>query len=68
MKNENRGLTAILDAMEDGMYIISQDYTIDFMNKSMVRDFGRMGIGEKCYQVINRSDEICPQCQAVGGF
>jgi two-component system NtrC family sensor kinase len=68
MKNENRGLTAILDAMEDGMYIISQDYTIDFMNKSMVRDFGRMGIGEKCYQVINRSDEICPQCQAVEVF
>jgi two-component system NtrC family sensor kinase len=67
MKNEIKGLTAILDAMEDGMYIISQDYTIDFMNKSMVRDFG-MGIGEKCYQVINHSDTICSQCHVSEVF
>ncbi len=63
MKKEIRGLTAILDAMQDGIYIIGQDYTVDFMNKSMVRGF-EMGIGKKCYQVINRSDEICPQCRA----
>lgn len=67
MKNEIRGLTAILDAMDDGMYIISQDYTIDFMNKAMIRNFG-MGIGKKCYQVINRSDEICPHCRAAEVF
>jgi sensor histidine kinase regulating citrate/malate metabolism len=38
MKNEIskiRELTAILDAMEDGMYIISDNYTIDFMNKAI---------------------------------
>jgi two-component system NtrC family sensor kinase len=67
MKKQIRGLTAILDAMEDGIYISSQDYTIDFMNKPLVRDFD-MGIGKKCYQVLNRSEKICSQCRAQEVF
>jgi two-component system NtrC family sensor kinase len=67
MKKQIRGLTAILDAMEDGIYISNQDYTIDFMNKPLVRDFD-MGIGKKCYQVLNRSEKICSQCRAQEVF
>ena len=67
MKGEIRGLTAILEAMEDGIYIIKQDYTIDFMNRAMIRVFGD-GIGKKCYQVINRSEETCPWCRAEEVF
>jgi two-component system NtrC family sensor kinase len=67
MKSEIHGLPTILEGMEDGIYIIRQDYTIDFMNKAMIRVFGD-GIGKKCYQVINRSGEICPWCRAKEVF
>jgi len=60
---KSQRLISILDAIEDGIYIIDADYTLEFMNKAMVRDFGE-GVGKKCHQVINNSDEICPWCRA----
>ncbi|MBE9572160.1 MAG: PAS domain S-box protein [Proteobacteria bacterium] len=64
---ESQRLISILDAIEDGIYIIDADYTLEFMNKAMVRDFGE-GIEKKCHQVINNSDEICPWCRAKEVF
>ncbi len=64
---ESQRLISIFDAIEDGIYIIDADYTLEFMNKAIVRDFGE-GIGKKCYQVINNSDEICPWCRAKEVF
>ena len=60
-------MLTVLDAMEDGIYVIAEDYTVEFMNKAMVREFGE-GTGKKCYQVINRGDEICPWCKAKEVF
>ena len=64
---ESQRLISILDAIEDGIYIIDADYTLEFMNKTMVRDFGA-GVGKKCYQTINNCDEICPWCRAKEVF
>jgi PAS domain S-box-containing protein len=64
---ESQRLISILDAIEEGIYIIDAAYTLEFMNKAMVRDFGE-GIGKKCHQVINNSDEICPWCKAKEVF
>jgi len=64
---ESQRLLSILDAIEDGIYIIDADYTLEFMNKTMVRDFGA-GVGKKCYQTINNCDEICPWCRAKEVF
>ena len=64
---ERQKLISILDAIEDGIYIIDADYTLEFMNKTMVRDFGA-GVGKKCYQTINNCDEICPWCRAKEVF
>ena len=64
---ESRRLISILDAIEEGIYIIDTDYTLEFMNKAMVRDFGE-GIGKKCYQVISNRDSICPWCRAKEVF
>ena len=64
---ENQRLISILDAIQEGIYIIDTDYTIEFMNQAMVRDFGE-GIGKKCYQVINNRDAICPWCRAKEVF
>ncbi|MEE8430705.1 MAG: ATP-binding protein [Candidatus Desulfatibia sp.] len=60
-------LPAILEAMADGIYIVKPDYTIQFMNKAMVKDFGE-GTGKKCYQIVNRKDEKCRWCRAADIF
>ena len=56
-------LTAILDALNDSIYVISEDFTLEFMNRGMIEMFGD-GVGKKCYQVINNSDVICPWCRS----
>ena len=64
---QTRPLSAVLEALEGGIYIVSRDYTVEFMNRAMIRDFGP-GIGKKCYEVINRSDEKCPWCRGEEVF
>ena len=63
MDKKAQNLTSILEAMEDGIYIIRQDYTVEFMNKAMIEVFGE-GTGKKCYEVINQADEPCFWCRA----
>jgi len=58
---------SILNLIEEGICVIKEDFTIEFMNKSMIRDFGE-GVGKKCYRVINGSDERCPWCRAEEVF
>lgn len=60
-------LVEILNAMEDGIYITGEDYTVEFMNDTMVRQFGE-GVGRKCYEVVNQSEILCPWCQAKEVF
>jgi len=67
MDKETARLKCILEAMENGIYVVKQDYIVDFMNGPMINDFGE-GTGKKCYQVINQSNEICPWCQAEDVF
>lgn len=62
MRQSSR-LTSVLDAMEDGIYIIDQDFFIEFMNSKMIQDFGD-GTGKKCYAVIQGRDTVCPWCRA----
>ena len=56
-------LVDVLNAMEDGIYITGEDYTVEFMNTAMIRMFGE-GTGKKCYEVVNQSEVMCPWCQA----
>jgi len=64
---ETKRLASIFDAMGRGVYIIGDDYTVKFMNKSSISAFGE-GIGKKCYQAIANRDEICPWCRAKEVF
>jgi two-component system NtrC family sensor kinase len=57
------GLTGVLDAMADGIYIVNDDYVVEFMNKAMIRVFGD-GVGKKCHEVINHTSAPCPWCRA----
>jgi PAS domain S-box-containing protein len=64
---ETQRLASILDAMAASAYIISDDYTVEFMNKTAISTFGQ-GVGKKCYDVIADGDEICPWCRAKEVF
>jgi two-component system NtrC family sensor kinase len=57
----------ILNAIEDGIYITREDYTVEFMNKAMIEHFGD-GVGRKCYEVVNASEVMCPWCRAEQVF
>ena len=60
-------LAEILNAMEDGIYITREDYTVEFMNRTMLEQFGP-GVGKKCFEVVNQSEVMCPWCQAKTVF
>ncbi len=54
-------ITAILNAFEDGIYVMNQDLVVEFMNSAMIAEFGE-GLGKKCHRLINQSEEKCPWC------
>lgn len=55
-------LKAVFKAMTDGVFIMNQDYVIEFMNQSMIADFGE-GVGRKCHEVIHGHGDICTNCR-----
>lgn len=61
------GLIDVLDAMADGIYIVNEDYTVEFMNKAMIEIFGE-GVGKKCHEVVNATPDRCPWCRGKEVF
>ncbi len=55
--------TAILEAFEDCIYVMNQDLVVEYMNSAMIAEFGD-GIGKKCHELINQTDEKCPWCRS----
>jgi PAS domain S-box-containing protein len=63
MRDDLQKLSTIFEAMADGVCIVNQDLTIEFMNSVMVENFCE-GIGTKCYKTLERRNEICSPCEA----
>jgi two-component system NtrC family sensor kinase len=59
--------TAILKVINDSIYVVDQNYVLEFMNEAMIKDFGK-AIGKKCHRVINNSGEKCAWCGAPEVF
>ena len=57
----------IFDAMMDAVYVVDDDFNVQYMNEVMIGNHGE-GIGQKCYQVIQKRDDICPWCKASEVF
>ncbi|RJP86592.1 MAG: PAS domain S-box protein [Desulfobacteraceae bacterium] len=55
-------LTTILDTLTNGIYVVSEDYKVLYMNRTMIGWFGD-GVGKKCHEVINSSRALCPWCR-----
>jgi two-component system NtrC family sensor kinase len=63
MDKDKNMMTAILDTIDEGIYIIDQSYTVEYMNRRMIEWFDA-GVGKKCYEVLNNRSDICPWCRA----
>jgi len=62
MADHTPRLLDALDVFEDGIYIINDDYTVEYMNKFMKELFGD-GVGMKCHDVLIGSDKPCDWCK-----
>jgi len=47
--------------MEDGIYIVNQQYDIQYVNPVLKKDFG-IYEGRKCYEYFHDRTEACPWC------
>lgn len=59
---ERSKLVAILDSMEDGIYIVDQDENIQYVNPVLKKEFGEPE-SRKCYEFFHDRKEICPWCK-----
>ena len=59
---ERNKLESVFAAMNDGVYIVDQNYEIEFVNHVLVAEFGRYE-GRKCYAYFHDREDVCPWCQ-----
>ncbi|QWR77970.1 PAS domain S-box protein [Candidatus Magnetomonas plexicatena] len=59
---ERDKLKGILDIMEDGVYIVTKDHDIEFINKALANEFGEVN-GRKCYEYFHDKTEQCSWCK-----
>jgi len=59
---ERDNLFAILEAMKDGVFIVNEQYTIEYINSELEKDFGPLE-GRKCYQYLHNREEPCLLCK-----
>jgi len=59
---ERDNLFAILEAMKDGVFIVNEQYTVEYINSELEKDFGPLE-GRKCYQYFGDREEPCPWCK-----
>ncbi len=60
-------LVNVLEAMEDGAYIIDSEYTLQYINPALSKDFPS-STGDKCYQYFHHLDQPCGYCRNGGIF
>ncbi len=63
MDKKTKITAAILEAFEDGIYVMNQELVVEYMNSAMIKQFGD-GVGRKCHQILNKTEEKCPWCKS----
>ena len=70
LRSEKDRMLGMMEMMEEGIILVDPACRIRFINKSMVREFGK-GLGSLCYQYLHNFDEPCGEiCRlpaVVGG-
>jgi len=62
LRLERDNMVNIFEAMEDGMYIVNQQYDIQYVNAVLKKDFGPYE-DRKCYEYLHDRKEVCPWCK-----
>lgn len=62
LESERARLRSILDTMPDGIYIVNQQFNVEYVNPVIEREFGLVG-GQKCYSYFQDSNETCNWCK-----
>jgi PAS domain S-box-containing protein len=62
LRIERDNLRNIFESIEDGIYIVNQEYNIQYVNQALIKDFGPYE-GVKCYRYFHDRDEVCPWCK-----
>ena len=58
---ERAKLKNILDTMSDSVYIVNQNFDIEYANPALENEYGTVD-GRKCYQYLHNLTETCPWC------
>jgi diguanylate cyclase (GGDEF)-like protein/PAS domain S-box-containing protein len=58
----------IIDSMGDGISIQDTDFKIIYQNRAHIEMVGGDFVGEYCYKVYARSDNVCRDCPVVASF
>lgn len=61
LQYERDKLIRVFEAMEDGVYIVDQQYDIQYLNPVLLKEFGPIE-GKKCYVYFHDRTEVCPWC------
>lgn len=58
----NDRFTRLLDAMEDSVYVVTDDYHVIYANQKTVNRLGRDFTQQKCYSYFRGRETPCPEC------
>ena len=67
LRSQQDNLMNILDSMADGIYIINQDYDVEYANSTLIKEFGPVD-GRKCYEYLSGRKDVCPYCKNIDVF
>ncbi len=65
---EKNKLKSVIDAMSDGLTILTRDFDIIFQNEPARASGGGDHVGEKCYRIYEKSDKVCEGCPVKLAF
>jgi len=67
LRFESENITRILKSMEDWVYIVGQQYDIEYINPVLKKEFGQAN-HKKCYEFLWNRKGPCPGCRLEDVF
>jgi DNA-binding CsgD family transcriptional regulator len=65
LRHLRENLLNVFEVMKDGVYIVDSEYTLQYINPALSRDFPS-STGDKCYQYFHHLDKPCRYCRSGG--
>ena len=62
LRYERDNLTRIFESMDDGVYLVNDQFDIIYVNPVLEKDFGNYK-NKKCYKYFHDRTEVCPWCK-----